>query len=406
LLAVAIVGLAAAFVHAVSPPQRAAVPIEPFRINVSDSVLSDLRGRLGRVRLPKDIKDLGSEWEYGTSLSFMRDLVGYWKDRYDWRAHEAALNQIPQFTASINGLSIHFLHVRSTHANALPLVITHGWPGSFVEFLKVIEPLTQPERYGGTEADAFHVVVPSIPGFAFSEPLNVSTQPHSYTADMWATLMAQLGYARYGVQGGDIGSLIGTMLAANHPSNVVGLHLNFCLAPDPPQGSAEWNAVTEQERARFQERRRWQANEGAYAQIQRTKPQALGFGLSDSPAGLASWIIDRFKSWCDCDGDPLTKFTQDELLTNVMLYWVNNAGPTSARWYYESAQHPMPAAMVKVPTACAIFPKELQYTPRKWVERRYNVVRWTEFNKGGHFAAMEQPDLFVQDIRAFFRSLR
>jgi microsomal epoxide hydrolase len=221
---------------------------------------------------------------------------------------------------------------------------------------------------------------------------------------MWATLMAELGYERYGVQGGDIGSLIGTMLAANHPDHVVGLHLNFCLGGNPAESNPSWNGVTDQERARVMERRAWQANEGAYAQIQGTKPQALGVGLSDSPAGLAAWIIDRFRSWCD--GDPLTRFTKDELLTNVMLYWVNNAGPTAARWYYEGRKHPLPAATVKVPTACAIFPKELQYSPRKWVEQRYNIVRWSEFDRGGHFAAMEQPDLFVQDVRQFFKGLR
>ncbi len=390
-------------VSAQPPPTES---IRPFTIRIPDTVLADLEARLAATRFPEPLQ--GDGWTHGTDIAYLRRLVAYWRNGFDWRAEERRLNQLEQFTTTIDGLTVHFAHRRSKHANALPLLVTHGWPGSFVEFSKIIGPLTDPEAHGGTAADAFHVVMPSIPGFAFSQaPREPGFNPARIAA-LEAALMARLGYARYGVQGGDWGAIIGAQVALADAPHVAGLHLNMCFGA-PPAGADANAGLTDRERERVRLRQAFQNEETGYQQIQGTKPQTLGVALNDSPAGLAAWIVEKFRTWCDCNGDPETVFTKDELLTNITLYWVTQTAASSARIYYES-RHAPPSAnagrRIEVPTACADFPKEIIWSPRRWLEGRYNITRWTEMPRGGHFAALEQPQLLVDDVRAFFRDLR
>ena len=386
-------------------PHAGTDAISPFRIHVPDEVLSDLKQRLARTRFPDEIP--GADWDYGTNLGYLKELIAYWRQTFDWRAQERKLNQLDQFTTTIDGITIHFVHQRSKQPNALPLVLTHGWPGSFFEFSKVIGPLTDPVAYGGNAADAFNVVAISLPGYAFSgKPRERGYGPERIAAII-AKLMARLGYSRYGAQGGDWGSPISRFLALNDPSHVVGLHLNFCQG-GPPPGAQDPNAgIPPAEIERLRARAAFFDNERGYFLEQSTKPQTLGYGLNDSPAGLAAWIVEKFRSWCDCDGRVENRFSKDDILTNVMLYWATGSIASSTRIYYEN-QHATggPGGRVEVPTACAVFPKEIAIPPRRWVEARHNLTRWTEMPRGGHFAALEQPALLVEDIRAFFRDLR
>jgi epoxide hydrolase len=386
-----------------SPPAES---IRPFTIRIPDAVLTDLKARLAATRLPEPLQ--GDGWTYGTDIAYLRQLLAYWRNDFDWRAEERRLNQLEQFTTTIDGLTLHFVHRRSKHATALPLLVTHGWPGSFAEFTKIIGPLTDPEAHGGTAADAFHVVMPSIPGFAFSAAPRDAGYDPARIARLEAALMARLGYARYGVQGGDWGSIISTQVALADAPHVAGLHLNMCFGA-PPAGADANAGLTDRERERVKIRQAFQNEETGYQQIQGTKPQTLGVALNDSPAGLAAWIVEKFRTWCDCNGDPETIFTKDELLTNITLYWVTQTAASSARIYYESrhaAPSPTAGRRIEVPTACADFPKEIIWSPRRWLEGRYNITRWTEMPMGGHFAALEQPQLLVADVRAFFRDLR
>jgi microsomal epoxide hydrolase len=379
--------------------------IRPFTIRVPDAVLVDLKTRLKSPRVPESLN--GDGWTYGTDTTYLKQLVAYWRERFDWRAQERSLNRFEQFTTNIDGLTLHFIHRRSKQPNALPLLITHGWPGSFVEFAKVIDPLTDPGAHGGRAEDAFDVVIPSIPGFAFSEKPRGPGYSPARIAALEAKLMARLGYQRYGVQGGDWGSIIGTQVALNDAPHVAGLHLNMCTAAAPPGDPDE--GLSEPEKARLKVRQTFQAEETGYQQIQGTKPQTIGIALNDSPVGLAAWIVEKFRTWCDCDGNPDTIFTKDELLTNITLYWATETAASSARIYYESRHAPPEQGgprRIEVPTACADFPKEIIWSPRRWMERRYNITRWTEMPRGGHFAAFEQPGLFVDDVRAFFRTVR
>ena len=408
LLAVVIAGIS--MQPAIGVGQRLEAPrgtdeaIRPFKIRVPDSVLADLKQRLARTRFPGEIP--GSGWDYGTDLSYLKELATYWRDRFDWRAAERRLNQFDQFTTTIDGVEVHFIHQRSKNPGALPLAITHGWPGSIVEFTKIIGPLTDPAAHGGNAADSFHVVAMSLPGFAFSgKPIERGYGPERM-AGILAKLMARLGYPRYGVQGGDWGAAVSRFAALNDASHVAGMHLNFCNA-GPPAGVADPTAgVPAAELERMRARQAFFETERGYFLEQSTKPQTVGYALDDSPVGLAAWIVEKFRSWCDCGGDIEKKFSKDDLLTNVMLYWVTQSGASSARIYYENLRAAALPRRIEVPTACAVFPKEIAIPPRRWVEAQSNVTRWTEMPRGGHFAALEEPDLLVDDIRAFFRSLR
>lgn len=379
--------------------------VRPFTIAVPDAALLDLRERLERTRLPDQIP--GTAWDYGTNRAYLEELLDYWREDFDWREHELRLNAFDQFKTEIDGVDVHFVHERSSNPDAVPLLLIHGWPGSFVEFAGLVGPLTDPISYGGSESDAFHVVVPSLPGFGFSgKPAEPGFSPERM-ADMLAALMERLGYDRYGVQGGDWGGIIGRSLAGNHGEAVIGFHTNFVLG-GPAAGTDPTEGVTADESEMRRDRAEAFAEGSAYQEIQGTKPQTLGVGLNDSPAGLAAWIVEKFHGWSDNDGDVESAFTRDELLTNITLYWVTETITSSARIYYESRHAPAsrPVRYVEVPTAGAIFPKEIYFTPRVWAEARYNIVRWTVMPRGGHFAALEEPELLLDDVRAFFSDLR
>jgi len=380
--------------------------IESFHIATPEAALVDLRERLTRTRFPDEIP--GSQWGYGTELAYMRELVAYWHAEYDWRAAEARLNALPQFRAEVDGLGIHFIHRRGSGPRPFPLVLTHGWPGSVVEFEKIIGPLTDPAAHGGEAADAFDVVCPSLPGYGFSDhPREPGMDPERIAA-LWAALMRGLGYARFGAQGGDWGSMVSTYLGYRHADCVAGLHLNMVIA-FPPDAANPAAGLTQDELIALMEAQRFLKEETGYQRIQGSKPQTLAYGLNDSPAGLAAWIVEKFRTWSDCDGDIERRFSKDELLTNIMLYWLPQTANSSCRLYCETmrnAKFPPSGFRVAVPTGCAIFPKEMFRPPRAWVENLYNVTRWTPMPAGGHFAAMEEPARLVDDVRAFFRPLR
>jgi epoxide hydrolase len=368
--------------------------IEQLDIHVEDSVLEDLRSRLARTRLPDQID--GTSWEYGIPIDYLRDLVEYWRDSYDWRTQEARLNDFEHFRTRIDGQSIHFMHARSSHDDAFPVIITHGWPGSVVELLDVISRLT------GSGPDAFHVVAPSLPGYGFSEPTRTRGWDPWRVARAFVELMDRLGYTRYGAQGGDWGAQVATRIAALDPEHCAALHLNMAIVDRPDDAPP----LTEQEQADLADMARFTREEVGYANVQGTKPQTLGVGLNDSPAGLLAWIVEKFRSWSDCDGDPERVFTRDQLITNVMTYWVTQTITSSARLYWELMHAEQgPPEFVGVPTGHARYPKELFRPPRAWVERRYNLTHWAEMPRGGHFAAMEQPALFADDLRTFFRTV-
>ena len=385
--------------------------IRPFRIDVKDAVLQDLQKRLEMTRWPGPAPT--SDWQYGVPLDYAKALVEHWRTNFDWRAHEKEINARPQFMTMIDGIDMHFMHVRSPHDNALPLVLVHGWPGSFVEFMKVIGPLTEPEKHGGMAEDAFHVVIPSLPGFAFSSKPLEQGWSSQRMAEVIVKLMARLGYKRYGAQGGDWGGGIVRNLAGSDGAHCIGAHSNFPGANRPADGSD--GGATKAEIERFDARRRELSDHYGYSSIQGTRPQTLGYGLNDSPAGLAAWITDKFWAWSDHNGKLDNSFTKDELLTNVMIYWITGSMPSSTRIYWES-QHNLarPSSMSEFkssgppsPVGYALFPKEINVPPRAWVEKSQGkLIHWTEMPRGGHFAAMETPDLLVEDVRKFFRLVR
>jgi pimeloyl-ACP methyl ester carboxylesterase len=378
--------------------------IERFEIHVEESVLEDLRGRLARTRFPDQIE--GTGWEYGISIDYLRELVEYWRDEYDWREHEARLNALAHFRTRIDGQSIHFVHARSADPDAFPLLIMHGWPGSIVEFVDVIPLLTEPEGYGGRPGDALHVVAPSLPGYGFSEPPRTRGWDVVRIARAFIELMRRLGYARYGAQGGDWGAQIATRIGALDREHCAAIHLNMPVAGRPE----EPGPLSEEDKADLAAMARFQREESGYALQQGTKPQTLGVALNDSPAGLLAWIVEKFRGWSDCGGHPENAYSRDQLITNAMLYWVTQTITSSARLYWESRHSGVwdrAPEFVAVPTGVARYPKEevLRF-PRAWVERYYNVTRWAVMPRGGHFAAMEQPALFVDDVRSFFRTVR
>jgi pimeloyl-ACP methyl ester carboxylesterase len=382
--------------------------MQPFRVDVPDSVLHDLRLRVERTRWPEPFDD--PDWEYGTDWAFLREISDYWQRSFDWRAVESRINRWPQFVTEDSGELLHFVHARSEEPSALPLMMTHGWPGSVLEFLSVLGPLTDPGAFGGDPADAFHVVCPSIPGYAWSGPTRHRGWDIKKVSHMLVRLMRQLGYEHYGVQGGDWGAFASANCALLAPEQVVGLHINFVVAP--PLSETEDVPVTAEEQRQLDAFDEYRLRESAYAMLQGTKPHSLAVGLNDSPAGLAAWIIEKFRTWSDCGGDVLEAFTLDDLLANVTTYWVTGTAASAARLYYETARSgrsgPLGGfdAFIETPTGCALFPKEVFQPPRGWAERQYNVVRWTQMPRGGHFAALEEPELLVDDIRAFFRPLR
>jgi epoxide hydrolase len=373
----------------------------PFRIEIPQADLDDLRDRLARTRWPDQLPGVG--WDYGIPLEYVRELAQYWRTGYDWRVHEARLNGFEQFTTTIDGQRIHFLQVRSAESGALPLIITHGWPGSVVEFLNVIGPLTDPAAHGGDPADAFHLVVPSIPGYGFSGPTRDRDWDVRRVARAWVSLMERLGYQRYGAQGGDWGSSISRELGLMAPEHLIGVHLNMLI----PYVRDEPDDLTEQERGRLEALRRFRSTGSGYFAIQSTRPQTLAYGLTDSPAGQLAWITEKFGEWTD-DGLPDEAVDRDQLLTNVTLYWLTGTAGSSARLYYETARSRAwgPPAFSGVPTGVAVFPREIAPPIRRFAERSDNIVHWSEFDRGGHFAAMEVPDLLVGDVREFFRPLR
>ncbi|MFI7447407.1 epoxide hydrolase family protein [Nonomuraea sp. NPDC049714] len=375
--------------------------IHPFRIDVPQADLDDLRERLARTRWPDELD--GAGWPYGVPVPYARRLAAYWRDGYDWRAHEAALNAFPQFTTEIDGQNVHFLHVRSPEPDALPLLLTHGWPGSVVEFMNVIGPLTDPRAHGGDPADAFHVVAPSIPGFGFSGPTRERGWDLNRVARAWKELMRRLGYDRYGAQGGDSGATISPQVGRIDPERVVGVHVNGALG-FPSGDPAEFDGLSEAEQARL---RGYGDQDGVgYAILQSTRPHTLAYGLHDSPAGQLAWIAEKFKEWTDPAHDlPEEAVDRDQLLTNISLYWLTGTAGSSARLYKESAASwGRPVEPSTVPHGVAVFPGDLGV--RRFAEREHKVVHWSEFDRGGHFAAMEAPDLLVGDVRAFFRLVR
>ena len=367
-------------------------PIARFDIHVDDLVLDDLRDRLALTRFPDELPDTG--WEYGVPLGYLHELVEYWRDGYDWRAQEARLNTLPQFRTLIDGQSIHFVHVRAPSDDAFPLLLMHGWPGSIIEFVDAIERLR----------DEFHLVVPSLPGYGFSEPTRTRGWDPTRIARAFTALMAQLGYTRYGAQGGDWGAQIATRIGAIDTEHCAAIHLNMPIGSRPDDAPP----LTDADKADLAAMHEFQREEAGYAIEQGTKPQTLGVGLNDSRAGLLAWIVEKFRTWSDCDGHPENVFTRDQLLTNVMLYWVTRTIASSTRLYRETRLAGVDGepARVDIPTGVARFPKEVIRFPRSWVEHRYNVTHWADMPRGGHFAAMEQPALFAGDVRTFFRGVR
>jgi pimeloyl-ACP methyl ester carboxylesterase len=379
--------------------------IESFAAAIPDAVLEDLRVRLARTRWAPPIGDDG--WDAGAPLEYMRGLVDYWQNGFDWRRSEARLNAFAQFVATIGNQRVHFIHERGQGPRPFPLVVTHGWPGTILELLPVIPMLSDPAAYGGDPEDAFDVVAPSIPGYGFSslsDPVNAFQ-----IADMWAQLMTELGYRRFGAQGGDWGASISTCLGWKNADRVVGVHLNYIPGSYRPHLDQQSAALSADEQAFLASQEAWVHWEGGYAAIQRTRPRTLGYALNDSPAGLAAWVAEKLRGWSDCGGDLDRCFSRDDVLGIVTLYWVTQSMPSAMRIYYEMRKRPMhfrAGDRVAVPCAVARFAKEAPMPPREWVERSYNVSRWTEYPAGGHFPAWEQPEALARDIREFFKPLR
>jgi len=381
------------------------MPIEPFTVHVDDDVLADLDRRLEHARLPDQAP--GEAWTFGIPVEVMQEVTDHWRHRYDWRAREAAINAWPNFVTEAAGERVHFIHVRSPEPDATPIVLTHGWPGSFVEFLDVIGPLSDPVAHGGDTADAFHVVVPSMPGYGFSGPTVQAGFDADRVADAVAELMAQLGYDRYIAQGGDWGSIVTRRLGEAYGDRLLGVHFNMLFAFPAPDDPDPMAGVTDAEMERFGAMGPRLADGTGYMAIQSTKPQTLAYGLTDSPAGLAAWLVEKYRTWSDCDGDVERAFTRDELCTILTVYWVTGTIGSSIRMYFETDGPGRKLPVVEVPTAHAQFPKEVVRTPRPWAEARYrDIVRWTVQPRGGHFAAAEEPGLLVEDVRAFFRDQR
>jgi pimeloyl-ACP methyl ester carboxylesterase len=385
--------------------------IRPFRIAVPDEVLIDLRNRLAMTRWPDRETVLDSS--QGVELATIQPLINYWATDYNWRKVEARLNSLPQFVTQIDGLDIQFAHIRSPHENALPLVMTHGWPGSIIELLKVVAPLTDPTAHGGRAEDAFHLVLPSMPGYGFSgKPQSTGWGPERI-ARAWAELMGRLGYERYVSQGGDWGSVVSDVMARQAPKGLIGIHVNMpaTVPPDVARALADGDAapagLSVAEQAAFDQLNKFYKLGCGYSAMMVTRPQTVGYGLTDSPVGLAAWIYDKFAAWTYTGGDPERELSKDDMLDDITLYWVTNTAVSSARLYWENNANNFNAVDVSIPAAVTVFPGEIYRAPRSWCEQSYhNLIYWNEVDKGGHFAAWEQPELFSAELRAAFRPLR
>ena len=387
------------------------MPKQPFSVAIPDETIKDLKERLARVRWPDDFAN--SEWEYGTNLDYLKELVEYWRDEYDWRKHEASINAFSQYRTTIEGIPIHFIHEPGKGPRPMPLILSHGWPWTFWDFHKVIRPLSDPAAFGGDPADAFDVVVPSLPGYGFSTPLTKPGINFWRTADLWVTLMQKvLGYQRFAAQGGDWGALVSQQLGHKYADRLIGVHTNVLVPLDIFIGGlpdASWFGPDEQ--GWHEKNTNFFNAESGYSALQTTKPQTLTYAINDSPVGLCAWILEKRRTWSDCNGNVEKRFTKDELLTTMTLYWVTQSFGTSARYYYEALHNPWKPShdrtpVVEAPTGVSVFLEEVLLMPRRWAESYYNLQRWTEMPSGGHFAPMEEPELLVEDIRAFFRPLR
>ena len=375
--------------------------IIPYHLNIAETSLEDLRDRLRLTRWPE--RETVPGWAQGVPLGEIQALTAYWAETYDWRRCEAMLNGFGQFHTRLDGLEIHFLHIRSPNPEALPLILTHGWPGSVIEFHKVIGPLTDPAAHGGDPRDAFHVVIPSLPGYGFSERPKEAGWSVRRIAQNWITLMRRLGYRRFVAQGGDWGSAVTTAIGASGAPEVAGVHLNMVIAQPAPD---DMENLTATEQTALADMQRYLKQGSGYAAIQSTRPQTLGYGLTDSPAGQAAWIYEKYAEWADCAGNPASVLSYDEMLDNIMLYWLPGNAAAAARLYWESFSD-FAAEPIKIPVACSVFPKELVRPSRHWAARKYpQLIHWGEPPHGGHFAAFEQPGIFVSELRAAFQTLR
>ena len=381
--------------------------VRPFTIAIENSVLEDLQKRLADTRWPDEIPNTG--WDYGSNLGYLKELVEYWRTKFDWRAQEAKLNAFNHFKSKVDGLDIHFIHEKGKGPNPIPLIITHGWPSCFFEMTKIIPLLADPASHGGDAADSFDVVAPSLPGFGFSDHAQERGMEVQRVAGMWNKLMTQnLGYPKFAAQGGDIGSGVTARLGFAHSDTLFGIHLTSITRPTPYMGPGS-KPVTDAEQALITQRDKWFADEGGYNHIQGTKPQTLAYGLNDSPVGLAAWIVEKYRTWSDCGGDVEKSYTKDELLTIVTIYWVTQTISSSTRMYFENQKNLWTMEKdqkVPAPAGMAMFPQEISKPPREWGERSYNVRRWTELTSGGHFAALEEPQQLAEEVRSFFRDFR
>ncbi|UQZ32850.1 multidrug MFS transporter [Paenibacillus sp. PK3_47] len=378
---------------------------ERYHIHVADDILDDLKYRLHHIRWPEQIEH--TNWERGTERSYLQSLVSYWRDHYDWRAKEAELNRLAQYRSNIDGIDVHFVHERGKGPSPMPIILTHGWPDSYLRYQKIIPLLTDPASYGGDPEDSFDVIVPSLPGFGFSGRPGQSGINNNVVSGMWAKLMTQeLGYPKFAAAGGDIGSGVTRYLAFNHPELLFGIHLTDIGIIRDLMASSDPSKLTEEELNYKNSAAKWIAQEGGYMSIQTTRPQTLAYGLSDSPAGLAGWIIEKFRAWSDCNGDLRQRFSEEELITYIMIYWVTNTVGSAAHMYYDNS-HSLPAlGYIEVPTGVALLPADILPPPKEWAMRNLNVTRWTTLPRGGHFTAMEEPELIARDIRDFYRPLR
>lgn len=378
---------------------------ERFSIQIPEDVLIDLKYRLDHIRWPDQLENVA--WERGTEKGYLQSLVSYWSEQYDWRAQEAELNRLPQFRCTVDGVDVHFIHEGGRGPNPLPIILTHGWPDSFIRYKKMIPLLADPARYGGDPNDAFDVIVPSIPGFGFSGKPTVGGVNNSTVSELWAKLMTEeLGYETFAAAGGDMGSGVTRYLAAIHPELLVGIHVTDIGIIRQLMTAHDEASLSKEELQYKADVQKWIVEEGGYISLQATKPQTLAYGLSDSPVGLAAWIVEKFRSWSDQDCEFDKKFDNDELLTNIMIYWITNTIGPSAHRYFENTHSLPQLGRIDVPTGVALFPSDVLLPPREWAEKNLNIMRWTHMPRGGHFAAMEEPELLAEDIRAFFRQFR